>query len=82
MHSAHAHIMETFGGYALAASLAMAIAPNNQHVINLLGLHVLSKVLVFWPSYLANIAPARTLGHVLSVGSLVGVAWKLAHGAA
>ena len=73
--------METFGGYALAASMAAAIAPNNQHVINLLGLHILSKVFLFWPSYLANIGPSRTLGHVLSVGSLIGVAWKLARGA-
>lgn len=73
--------METFGGYALAASLAMALAPTNQHVVNLLGLHVMSKVFLFWPSYLANVGASRSIGHILSVGSLIGVAWKLARGA-
>lgn len=46
MHSAHYNLMEMFPGWAIAAALAQAIAPGDQHVINLLGLHVISKVFV------------------------------------
>lgn len=73
--------MEVFPGFALAAALAMTMAPTDRHVINLLGLHVISKLFLFWPSYLANLGVARTAGHILSVSSMVGVAWKLARGA-
>ena len=46
LHSAHYHLMEMFPGFALAAALAQAIAPGDQALINLLGLHVIFKVFV------------------------------------
>ena len=44
MHAAHYNLMEMFPGFALSAALTQAMAPNDQTLINLLGLHVLSKV--------------------------------------
>lgn len=46
MHSAHYNLMEMFPGWAIAAALAQTISPGDQHIINLLGLHVISKVFV------------------------------------
>lgn len=80
MHSAHAHMMETFPAFALAAGLTMTLAPTNQTLLNLLGLHVMAKLFVFWPSYIANVGTPRSLGHVLATSSLVSVAWKLTVG--
>ena len=44
LHSAHYNLMEMFPGFALSAALAQTIAPGDQALVNLLGLHVLSKV--------------------------------------
>lgn len=44
LYSAHANLMEMFGGFGLTAALAQAMAPGDQTLINLLGLHVISKV--------------------------------------
>lgn len=44
LYSAHYNLMEMFPGWAIAAALTQAIAPGDQHMINLLGLHVLSKL--------------------------------------
>ena len=44
LHSAHYNLMEMFPGFALSAALAQSMAPGDQTLINLLGLHVLSKV--------------------------------------
>lgn len=46
LHSAHYHMMEKFPGFVLAAALAQSMAPGDQGLINLLGLHVISKVFV------------------------------------
>ena len=46
LHSAHYNLMEMFPGWAISAALAQAMAPGDQTLINLLGLHVLSKVFV------------------------------------
>lgn len=43
MHSAHHNLMEMFPGWAVTAALAQAMAPGDQTLINLLGLHVISK---------------------------------------
>lgn len=40
------HTLEHFGGFALVAGLAQAIAPADQSIINLLGLHVITKLAV------------------------------------
>lgn len=44
LHSAHYNLMEMFPGFALSAALAQTMAPGDQTLTNLLGLHVLSKV--------------------------------------
>ena len=36
-----------FPSFALTAALTQATAPTDQHLINLLGLHVLAKVFVY-----------------------------------
>ncbi|RMY84775.1 hypothetical protein D0862_11337 [Hortaea werneckii] len=55
LHSAHYNLMEMFPGFALSAALTQAIAPTDQTLVNLLGLHVLSKVFlsVFSPLHCA-----------------------------
>jgi uncharacterized MAPEG superfamily protein len=61
IRSAHYNLMETFSGFALVAALAQALAPKNQQVLNLLGLHVLMKCFVYYPSYLLKLGPLRSL---------------------
>lgn len=46
LYSAHYNLMEMFPGFALTAALAQAMAPADQSLINLLGLHVLAKCFV------------------------------------
>jgi uncharacterized MAPEG superfamily protein len=43
LYSAHYHLVETFPSWALVAALTQTMAPGDQTLINLLGLHVLSK---------------------------------------
>ena len=73
--------MEMFPGFALAAALTQTLAPRNQQLINLLGLHVLAKVLVYYPCYLLDVAPLRSASHILATGSVIDVCWQLATGA-
>lgn len=70
-----------FPGFAIAAALAQVLAPNNQQIANLLGLHVLTKVAVYYPAYLLNISMVRGLSHVVATASVVNVCWLLATGA-
>ncbi|KAF2169698.1 hypothetical protein M409DRAFT_52211 [Zasmidium cellare ATCC 36951] len=77
LHSAHYNLMEMFPGWAISAALAQAMAPGDQTLINLLGLHVLSKVFVYYPSYLFNIGLPRTLSHVVATASVINVALRL-----
>ncbi|KAI7710605.1 hypothetical protein KC353_g9583 [Hortaea werneckii] len=77
LHSAHYNLMEMFPGFALSAALTQAIAPADQTLINLLGLHVLSKVFLYYPSYLLNIGVTRSIGHVLATASVINVALRL-----
>lgn len=46
LHSAHYHLMEMFPGFAMSAALAQTMAPGDQTLINLLGLHVIAKCFV------------------------------------
>lgn len=73
--------MEMFPGFVLTAALAQAIAPRNQQVLNLLGLHVLLKCFVYYPCYLLKLGAPRSLSHVFATGSIINVAWRLALGA-
>jgi uncharacterized MAPEG superfamily protein len=66
--------------FALAAALAQVVAPNDAQVVNLLGFHVIAKLLVHYPAYLANIAPPRSLAHVTATAALINVCWRLAAG--
>jgi uncharacterized MAPEG superfamily protein len=81
MRSAHYNLMEMFPGFVLAAALTQALAPENQQLVNLLGLHVLAKVFVYYPCFLLNAAPLRAASHVLATGSVINVCWKLETGA-
>ncbi|KAJ4415850.1 hypothetical protein N0V82_007110 [Gnomoniopsis sp. IMI 355080] len=81
LRSAHYGLLENFAGYAIAASLAQSLAPADAQITNLLGLHVLLKVGVYYVSYLADLAPPRTLSHVLATSAVVNVCWRLARGA-
>ena len=81
MRSAHYGLLENFAGYALAASLAQTLAPNDQQITNLLGLHVLLKVFVYYASYLVDIPPPRTFSHVFATSAVINVCWRLANGA-
>ena len=81
MRSAHYGLIENFAGFALAAALQQSINPRDQQNINLLGLHVFLKVFVYYGSYIADIAPPRTLSHVFATSSVIAVCWRLATGA-
>jgi uncharacterized MAPEG superfamily protein len=81
LRSAHYALVENFPAFALAAALAQVLAPRDAQIVNLLGLHVLSKVFVHYPTYLLDVAPPRTVAHILATASVVNVCWKLALGA-
>jgi uncharacterized MAPEG superfamily protein len=76
--SAHHSLVEIFPLFAAGACLAQVLVPGDQQVVNLLGLHVLLKVFVFYPSYVVGFAPARSLAHLLSVSAMIRVLWLLA----
>lgn len=76
--SAHHALMESFPLFASAASLSQGLAPGEQEVLNLLGLHVLLKVFVFYPAYVFNVSPMRSLSHLLSISAILRVFWILA----
>jgi len=78
MKSAHMNLVEMFPGFAVTAALAAALAPQDQQIINLLGLHVLAKVGVYYPMYLLNLDTPRSLSHVVATSSVINVAWRLA----
>ncbi|KAF3039227.1 hypothetical protein E8E12_008999 [Didymella heteroderae] len=81
LRSAHYALMENFPAFALAAALAQILAPNDAQIVNLLGYHVIAKLLVHYPAYLTNIALPRTLAHISATSALVNVCWRLAAGA-
>jgi uncharacterized MAPEG superfamily protein len=66
--------------FALAAALAQVISPTDAQVVNLLGFHVIAKLLVHYPAYLTNIALPRTLAHLSATSALINVCWILAAG--
>ncbi|OSS51940.1 hypothetical protein B5807_03637 [Epicoccum nigrum] len=71
LRSAHYALMENFPAFALAAALAQILAPNDAQIVNLLGFHVMAKLLVHYPSYLSNIALPRTVAHISATSALV-----------
>ena len=81
LRSAHYGLLENFAGFALAASLAQTLSPNDQQIANLLGLHVLLKTVVYYVSYLVDIPPPRTFSHVFATSAVINVCFRLASGA-
>lgn len=79
--SAHNNMVETFPSFAVAAALTQALAPTNQLLINLLALHTVTKTFVYWPVYIANLAPPRSLAHTIAMAAVLNVVWQLACGA-
>jgi uncharacterized MAPEG superfamily protein len=69
-----------FTAFALAAALAQILAPNDAQIVNLLGYHVMAKLLVHYPAYVGNVAVPRTLAHISATSALVNVCWCLAAG--
>ncbi|KAI4699310.1 hypothetical protein J4E81_005204 [Alternaria sp. BMP 2799] len=80
LRSAHYALMENFPGFALAAALAQVLAPRDAQIVNLLGYHVIAKLLVHYPSYLSNVALPRTAAHVTATAALINICWRLAAG--
>ncbi|PPJ57850.1 hypothetical protein CBER1_00091 [Cercospora berteroae] len=78
LYSAHYNLMEMFPGFAISAALAQAMAPGDQTLINLLGLHVIAKCFVHYPCYVFNLGTPRTLAHVIATSSVINVALRLA----
>jgi predicted NBD/HSP70 family sugar kinase len=66
--------------FALAAALAQIIAPTDPQVVNLLGFHVIAKLMVHYPAYLTNITLPRTFAHISATSALINVCWTLAAG--
>jgi hypothetical protein len=67
-------------GFALAAALAQVLAPRDAQIVNLLGFHVIAKLLVHYPAYLSSVALPRTTAHVTATAALINICWRLAAG--
>ncbi|EUC33464.1 hypothetical protein COCVIDRAFT_107464 [Bipolaris victoriae FI3] len=78
LRSAHYALMENFPAFALAAALAQIMAPNDAQIVNLLGFHVMAKLMVHYPAYVGNVALPRTFAHISATAALVNVCWRLA----
>ena len=72
--------VNVIAGFALAAALAQVLAPRDAQIVNLLGYHVIAKLLVHYPSYLSNVALPRTAAHVTATAALINICWRLAAG--
>ncbi|KNG51177.1 membrane protein [Stemphylium lycopersici] len=78
LRSAHYALMENFPAFALAAALSQVLAPNDAQIVNLLGFHVMAKLMVHYPAYLGNVAVPRSVAHLSATAALVNVCWRLA----
>ncbi|KAK8108976.1 hypothetical protein PG984_014777 [Apiospora sp. TS-2023a] len=78
LYSAHQNLMENFPAWALGAALTQALRPDDAHLVSLLGLHVLAKVFVYYPAYLADVPQLRGPTHLFANAAAINVCWKLA----
>jgi uncharacterized MAPEG superfamily protein len=78
--SMQAGIDECTPAFALAAALAQVISPTDPQVVNLLGFHVIAKLLVHYPAYLGNVGAPRSVAHLSATAALINVCWTLAAG--
>lgn len=82
MYSAHYNLVENFAPWALAAALTQVLAPGDRELTGLLGYSAIAKLLFFYPAYLLNIAPVRSLAHLNANAAIINVCWRLALGSA
>jgi uncharacterized MAPEG superfamily protein len=85
LRAAHLNLMENFPGWAVAAALTASMASGlgreEQEVLTgLLGFHVFLKLFIYYPAYLLNFPPPRTLAHVMATASVINVCWRIAKG--
>jgi len=80
LRSAHYALLENFPAFALAAALAQVLAPQDPQVVNLLGFHVIAKLMVHYPSYVSNMAVPRSAAHLSATAALINICWILAAG--
>ncbi|CAA9963926.1 MAPEG domain containing protein [Pyrenophora teres f. maculata] len=80
MRSAHYALLENFPAFALAAALAQVLAPQDAQVVNLLGFHVIAKLMVHYPAYVGNMAVPRSVAHLTATSALINICWILAAG--
>ncbi|KAK7937835.1 uncharacterized protein PG986_014703 [Apiospora aurea] len=78
LRSAHYGLLENLAAYGLAAALAQTVSPADPHLVGLLGLHVVGKVFVYYPAYLADVPALRGLSHILATAAVINVCWRLA----
>ncbi|KAG8815200.1 hypothetical protein FRC18_001605 [Serendipita sp. 400] len=69
MVAAHQNVLETFPLFALTAALVQFTAPTNDHLIELVALHVFSKTFIYLPAYVLGIDAARSTSHFISIGA-------------
>ncbi|KAG8825721.1 hypothetical protein FRC19_010638 [Serendipita sp. 401] len=69
MVAAHQNVLETFPLFALTAALVQFTAPTNDHLIELVALHVFSKTFLYLPAYVLGIDAARSTSHFISIGA-------------
>ncbi|KAG8807905.1 hypothetical protein FRC18_005319 [Serendipita sp. 400] len=69
MVAAHQNVLETFPLFALTAALVHFTAPTNDHLIELVALHVFSKTFLYLPAYVLGIDAVRSASHFISIGA-------------
>jgi len=67
----HENLLDSFPLFAITAVFTQMLAPEDPHLIELLSIHVLSKTTLYVTSYATDIDLARSLSHLVSVGSCV-----------
>ncbi|KAJ1337250.1 MAPEG family protein [Microdochium nivale] len=78
LRSAHYNLLENFTPWALAAALSQVLAPGDPEIVSLLGVHVLLKLGVFYPSYLLNQSLPRSVSHLMANAAFINVLVRLA----
>ncbi|KAG8830066.1 hypothetical protein FRC17_005519 [Serendipita sp. 399] len=71
MVAAHQNALENFPIFALTVALVHFTAPTNDHLIELVALHVFSRSFIYLPAYVLGIDVARTAAHLISLGAAI-----------
>jgi uncharacterized MAPEG superfamily protein len=73
-------LLDSYPSFVLAVMLHLTVpapASIKAHNLNRLALHVILKCFIYYPAYLFDISPLRTISHITSVGCLVGLMWSI-----